>query len=146
MNTDYTNLSAYPVKSDTKCIKTVFVAGRGDYGNWRSTIKRLLTDNVVIAESSGRGLVNAQHDAFEKEHADAIVFVITPSALSTFDLANAVNESNKRPEKTIVCFLSAGNEWMHDPRRYAELSEIRAILESNGARCLNSLSELADII
>jgi len=146
VNTDYTNLAAYPVKSDTKVTRNVFIAGRGDYGNWRSEIKRLLGDNVITAESSGRGLVNAQHDAFEKEHADAIVFVITPSALSTFDLANAVNESNKRPEKTIVCFLSAGNEWMHDPRRYAELSEVRAILESNGARCLNGLAEITELI
>lgn len=146
MNTDHNSMTANPLNSALNIARRVFIAGRGDYGNWRSDIKRLLGEAVDTIESAGRGMINAQRDAFEKEHADSIVFVITPSALSTFDLANAVNESNKRPEKTIVCFLSAGSEWMHDPRRYAELAEIRAILEANGATCVNSLTEIAEKI
>ena len=43
----------------------------------------------------------------ERESADIVLYVITPLMMGVYSIAEVIDDSNKRPEKTVFCFLTS---------------------------------------
>lgn len=124
----------------------VFLGGTINGSDWRDElIFKLEIDyfNPVVEvwdeEAQSR-------EAFEKESADFLLFVITPLMDGVFSIAEAVDASNKTPERTLFCVLDSdeGKEWSGFQRQSLEAT--KRLIKSNGAHVFGNLDEIADFL
>lgn len=76
----------------------------------------------------------------QRETCDYVLYVLT-RVYSVYSIAEAVDDSNKRPEKTILCIFSESDH----PLEYQEakhLNEIGKMVERNGGKYFTSLKEV----
>lgn len=75
----------------------------------------------------------------EREYADYVLYVITSGMKGVYPIAEIIDDSNKRPEKTIVCVLFDGiNSQMS-----RSLKAVLNLAMSNGATICSNLEEVA---
>jgi hypothetical protein len=67
------------------------------------------------------------------------LYVISKEISGYFSIAEAVDSSNKKPEKTIFVYLKEG----FNDSQIKSLNEIKKVIEENGAYTANSLNEIA---
>ena len=83
----------------------VFLGGTCNESIWRQNlIKMLKIDyfNPVVDDWNEEAY---QRELFERNNCDFVLYVITPKMMGVYPIAEAVDDSNKRPEKTIYCVL-----------------------------------------
>ena len=85
-----------------------------------------------------------------KENCDISLFVITPYMEGIYSIAEAVEESNKRPERTIFVILD-NIKYNNEIRTFTEhmrnsLTVTGELIERNGGQFFNSLEELINYI
>lgn len=83
----------------------VFLGGTCNESNWRAHLMGLLTIdhfNPVIPIWDKNAL---EREEQEKRDCEFLLFVITPLMNGVFSIAEAVESSNKCPEKTLFCIL-----------------------------------------
>lgn len=75
-----------------------------------------------------------------------LLYVLTPISKSLYSIAEVVDDSNKRPNRTVFCFLDeeAGN--VYTPHEIKALNAVGKMIEANGAKWLKTLDEVADYI
>jgi hypothetical protein len=85
----------------------------------------------------------------ERENCDYCLYVITPEMEGFYSIAEVVDDSNKRPEKTIFCVLNKENPSFN----IKQLRSFRAIekmvssnASSSGGRVFSSLKEIAEFL
>ena len=87
-----------------------------------------------------------------KENCDISLFVITPYLQGIYSIAEAVEESNKRPERTVFVILEKViNNNEKEIRTFTEhmlhsLQVTGELIERNGGQFFTSLEELIDYI
>lgn len=70
------------------------------------------------------------------------MYVITSGLKGVYSIAEIIDDSNKRPEKTVVCILKDG----FDGQMSRSLDAVLKLAESNGAKVCNSLEDIADTL
>ena len=51
-----------------------------------------------------------QEEIKERKNSDYVLYVITPKMSGVYSIAEVVDDSNKRPEKTLFCVLNIDDE------------------------------------
>ena len=128
----------------------VFLGGTCADSTWREElIPQLTMDyfNPVVDDWNEE----AQELELEKrETCDFILYVITPLMEGVYSIAEVVDDSNKRPNKTIFCVLEkdydvkGGVNWTKAQRK--SLASVERMVEENGALVLEDLGEIADVL
>lgn len=84
----------------------------------------------------------------KRETCDYILYVITPLMEGAYAVAEVVDDSNKRPNKTIFCVLNSDgdgdDEWTKHQKK--SLDKVKEMVENNGALVLEDLGEIADVL
>jgi len=92
-------------------------------------------------------------EAYEKElekreTCDYVLYVISPLMIGTYSIAEVVDDSNKRPGKTIICVLEYDGEddvdWGRAQRK--SLVAVEKMVAKNGALVLEDINEVADVL
>lgn len=81
-------------------------------------------------------------EVYERETSDFVVYVITSGLKGVYSIAEIIDDSNKRPAKTIVCILKDG----FDTQMKRSLDAVLKLAESNGVKICNSLKDIADTL
>ena len=76
----------------------------------------------------------------ERERVDFVLYVITKEMTGAYSIAEVVDDSNKRPEKTIFCVLEEG----FSEGQLRSLNAVAEIVKRNGAKVFVSLKDVAD--
>ena len=84
----------------------------------------------------------------ERESARILVYVITPYMTGVYSIAEVVNDSIKRPEKTILCVLETdvnkdGYIKTFDDGALRSLNAVKEMVKNDGAKVFNSLVGIA---
>ena len=99
----------------------------------------------------------------QREECDTCLYVITPRMAGVYSIAEAVDDSNKRPDKTVFCFLEVDdtrdvtvrekndaenkettNDCRFDQRQVASLNAVGQMIEANGGAWIRGgLKDLA---
>lgn len=79
----------------------------------------------------------------QKELCDFCLYVITDDMEGFYSIAEAVEDSNKRPGKTIFCVLNKEN---FSETQRKSFKAIENLIAKNGAIVLYSLQEIADYV
>jgi hypothetical protein len=81
----------------------------------------------------------------ERENCSFCLYVLTPEMTGVYSVAEVVDDSNKRPEKTILAVIGAkGCEWTK--HQIKSLESVAKMVEGNGGKSFSELKEVADYI
>jgi len=90
----------------------------------------------------------------KRETCDYVLYVISPLMEGVYSVAEVVDDSNKRPNKTILCVIDMdGNYggknllctgWSKHQKK--SLDAVEKMVEKNGALVLEDLGEVADVL
>ena len=120
----------------------VFLGGTINGSLWRDeVIGKITMDyfNPVVDEWSEQDVLNEER---EKEICDWLLFVITPLMAGVYSIAEAVDASNKCPEKTIFCVLDedGGSTWSEC--QVKSLNQVKKMIRGNGAVVVDDLDDV----
>ena len=127
-------------------MKKVFLGGACSGSNWREEFKPLLTidyfdpvvDNCVeVAQAEG---------IHQRENCDCILYCLTPKMHGVYSVAELIDDSHRRPEKTVVCILREDEGEMFDGRQYASILQVAKLAKTNGARIFHGLPDAASYL
>ncbi|MBL1322217.1 MAG: hypothetical protein COA63_014340 [Methylophaga sp.] len=123
----------------------VFLGGTCNNSTWRlELISMLQIDyfNPVVKDWTPECM---EEELLQREECEICLYVITPDMIGTYSIAEVVDDSNKRPNKTVFFFTTQGN----DSNTFTEgqiksLEQVGKMVEGNGAKWVRgSLAELA---
>jgi len=79
----------------------------------------------------------------QRESCDYCLYTITPRMTGVYAIAEAVDDSNKRPERTVFCILERDGDLAFTARQMRSLRAVAAMVERNGGRAFDSLEACA---
>jgi len=127
----------------------VFLGGTCNGSQWRERLIPLLQIsyfNPVVEEWNEE---SQQRELEEREACDYCLYVITPKMTGVYSIAEAVDDSNKRPQKTVFAFISDdedGTILNFNEHQIKSLKSVSRMIISNGGRSFESLSEVANFL
>ena len=136
-------------KDDTRL--TVFLGGTCGTSTWRSQLIPMLDSEKVSYFNPqlgpGEWCKEAQEiEDFHRETDDIRVYVITPEGEGFYSFVEAIDDSNKRPDRTVVCILMEQGEKTFEKHIKKCAEKTKQLIAENGAIVLESLEEVANYL
>ena len=132
----------------------IFLGGTTKGYDWRKVLDDRF-DYIKFVELFNPIVEEWDEKAREKENkykevSDINVYVLTPYMEGCYSIAEVVDDSNKRPEKTVFVYLSEIKS-EKEIRRFTKemlhsLEAVAELVKSNGGKCFTSMDELIDYI
>ena len=63
-----------------------------------------------------------------------------------YSIAEVVDDSNKRPEKTLFCFITNDENKMFNVHQIKSLNAVKDLVEKNGAKVFNHYKDVAEFL
>lgn len=138
--------------------KKVFLGGWGtcNESQWRDTLIPLLEIdyfNPVVEDWTEDCMAEERR---QRKECDFCLYVITPLMTGVYSIAEVIDDSNKRPDKTIFCFVNtdfvdAINEYgvlrkTFDYGQIKSLDQVGKMVERNGGKYFRSLIDVANYL
>lgn len=126
----------------------IFLGGTCNESLWREQFASLLDSRIdyfdpVVADWNEE----AQKREIEKRQTcDFVLYVITPRMTGVYAIAEVVDNSNKRPRKTLFCYLPTDGEESFDAGQLKSLGAVAKMVERNGARVFGDLAQVAEYV
>lgn len=124
----------------------VFLGGTCNNSKWREDLIPLLSIdyfNPVVKDWNEEAY---KQELFEREHCDYCLYVITPKMTGVYSIAEVVDDSNKRPNKTLFCVLSEDEESIFNKDQLKSLISVGKMVTNNGGKVFSDLNEIAKFI
>ena len=131
----------------------VFLGGTTAKGtSWREDlIKNLEVDyfNPIVDDWNDEAY---KRELRKRNTCDYVLYVISPLMIGVYSIAEAIDDSNKRPEKTLFCVVDSDG----DIKKYSEikwnkdqsksLDAVAKLVKKNGGKVFDKLNEVADYL
>ena len=128
-------------------MKKVFLGGTCNESDWRDKLINLLTIdyfNPVVEDWTEECMAE---ELKQRAACDFCLYVITPKMSGVYSIAKVVDDSNKRPEKTIFCFINIDDcVYQFDDGQIRSLNSVGKMVANNNGTWLKSLEEVADYL
>lgn len=127
-------------------MKKVFLGGTCNDSDWRDMlIPALRIDyfNPVVPDWTEECY---QRELREREECDYCLYVITPKMTGVYSIAEVIDDSNKRPEKTVFAFLIEDDGITFDVGQIRSLDRVGRMVVSNGGNYCKCLLQVADLL
>lgn len=124
----------------------VFLGGTCASSTWREELQRKLdserieTFNPVVLNWTPE--CQAEED-FHRETDDICLYVITPEGEGFYSFVEVTDDSNKRPESTVLCILIEANGKKFEGHMLKCALKTAKLIAKNGVYVTTSLDELA---
>lgn len=123
--------------------KKVFLGGTCNDSSWRDELIELLEIDYFNPVVDTWGKEAQKKELEQREECDYCLYVITPETTGVYSIALAVDDSNKRPEKALFCFLLEYADKSFDVGQIKSLEQTARMIKMNGGTCFCSLKEIA---
>jgi len=125
----------------------VFLGGTCNGSQWREDLKPLLEtfyfDPVVKDWNEEAQKLEIQ----KRSTCDIVLYVLTPKMTGFYSVAEVTDDSNKRPDKTVLVILdSDSNDEEFNRHQTKSLEALKSLVSKNGAKVCESLQEAAEFI
>lgn len=116
-------------------MKKVFLGGTTNDTNWRDSLEiELARNNIdyfnpVVKDWNDEAY---KQELLERENCDFVLYVITPKMIGVYSIAEVIDDSNKRPEKTIFAFLKKDEELEFNEAQVKSLNAVAKMVVKNG--------------
>lgn len=117
----------------------VFLGGTCNNSTWRDElIPQLKIDyfNPVVDDWTQECM---EEELRQREECDICLYVITPKMTGLYSIAEVVDDSNKRSEKTVLCALSHDGDKVFSFGHWISLMSVLKMGSKNGGETFLSL-------
>ena len=117
----------------------VFLGGTWNDSTWRDDlIPNLKIDyfNPIVKDWNDECY---QEELRQRELCDYCLYIITPKMTGLYSIAEVVDDSNKRPKKTIFHFMKEDGDSVFDEGQIKSLARIGLMIRNNGGYYFDSL-------
>ena len=127
----------------------VFLGGTCNNSNWRRIMEDLLEEfgieyfNPVVEDWSEEDYKN---ELLERENCDFCLYTITPKMAGVYSIAEVVDDSNKRPDKTVFVVLDTDDKDEFSKAQLKSLGAVSKMVYDNGGKVFVSLWSAAQYI
>lgn len=132
-------------------MKTVFLGGTCNGSKWRNLLIPLLKINYFDPVVPNWTSECQEREIKAREDSDYVLYIITPKMTGVYSIAEVVDDSNKRPNKTVFCFLDSdldenGTNVFFSAHQLKSLLQVEKMVSKNGARVFDTLEEVAEYL
>ena len=127
-------------------MKKVFLGGTCNGSKWRDLlIPKLNIDyfNPVVEDWDEEA---QKKEVYEREHCDYVLYVITPKMKGVYSIAEVVEDSIKRPQKTLFFYLEVDQKQEFDQHQLKSLKQVANMVKNNGAKVFENSKELINFL
>ena len=122
----------------------VFLGGTCNKSTWRDKfIPMLKTINYFNPVVEDWTTECQAEEIKQKKECDFCLYVITPKMEGVYSIAEVVDDSNKRPEKTVLCILDEDNGKKFNEHQMKSLSKVEDMVQDNGGIIMPNLERTA---
>lgn len=130
----------------------VFLGGTCNESMWREFVKARLECEYFDPVVDDWDEEAQKRERYEREHCDYVLYTITPRMKGVYSIAEVVDDSNKRPEKTILCIVDtdtnpSGNGTINfDKAQMKSLEQVGEMVIRNGGKVFYNLGSVATFL
>ena len=130
----------------------VFLGGTCEGFDWRKELIEMLDSERVDAFNPVVDDWNEEaqkKELEEREISDFVLYTITPDLKGCYSIAEVVDDSNKRPDKTVFLVLEEINDYERKeavkfgPKMLNSLHAVKDMITRNGGHVFDSIQEVA---
>lgn len=129
-----------------KEIKEIYLGGTGNNSNWREILKPLLKKEWFDPQVEDWTPECQEEEIYQRNNCKYCLYVITPKMTGCYSIAEVVDDSNKRPDKTIFCYLKEDDGAIFEKNMIKSLEATSKLVSSNGAKVYPSLEEVVKFL
>ena len=121
----------------------VFLGGTCNNSTWRDRLITMLDIeyfNPVVADWTP---ACQEEEIRQREICDICLYVITPRMHGVYSVAEVVDDSNKRPTKTVFVRLRSDGDEKFDKGQWRSLGAVTQMVEENGGVVFDDLKSAA---
>lgn len=121
----------------------VFLGGTCNGSKWRETLIPLLNCNYynpVVPDWTPECM---EEELLQRRVCDYNLYVLTPYMTGVFSVAEVIDDSNKRPYKTILCVLEEDGRAIWSEHQFKSMSQVCRMASENGVIVFNTLGAVA---
>lgn len=124
----------------------VFLGGTVNGSKWREYVMPRLHINYFDPVVEQWNDSAYEKELLERENCDYCLYVLTPMMKGVYSVAELVDDSNKRPQKTLFCFLKKDGEQEFDEFQMRSMYAVAKMILSNGAKHFDNLDEVISFL
>ena len=134
------------IKAKSSKKKRCFLGGTCNESTWRDKlIEKLDIDyfNPVVEDWTEECMAE---EIKQRKTCDFCLYVLTPKMTGVYSIAEVVDDSNKRPEKTVFCFLEKDGDDKFTKEQTKSMKQVSKMVEENGATVCKNLNDVAEYL
>ena len=120
----------------------VFLGGTVAGSTWREYMMPKLEIEYFNPVVDNWTEEDQKRELYEREHCDFCLYVISPKMMGWFSIAEIIDDSYKKNDRTIYCYLPKDEDQEFNEVQLAELERIGKLATANGAIWKHSLEEV----
>ena len=127
-------------------MKKVFLGGTCNESTWRNELIEDLKINYfnpVVEDWTPECMME---EIRQRETCDFVLYTITPKMTGVYSIAEVIDDSNKRPEKTLLCILDEDNKKLFTNGQWKSLQQVGEMVRRNGGKTFVSLYSVAEYL
>lgn len=126
----------------------MFLGGTCAESTWRKRLIDKLDDSVdyfdpVVDNWTPECM---EEEIKQRKTCDYVLYVITPKMEGAYSIAEVIDDSNKRPEKTLFAFLKKDDGEEFSKAQNKSLDQVKEMVEENGGEVFDSLEDIAKFL
>jgi Nucleoside 2-deoxyribosyltransferase like len=122
--------------------KKVFLGGTCGNSTWREELIPQLKINYFNPVVENWTPECQEEELRQREECDYCLYVITSQMSGVYSIAEVVDDSNKRPNRTLFCFIEDGFE----DHQIKSLAQASKMVKENGAKTFSNLKDVANYL
>ena len=127
---------------DQSFMPKVFLGGTYNNSTWRGELiptLKIESYNPVVDDWTPEC---QEEEIRQREVCDYCLYTITPEMKGVYSIAEAVEDSVRRPHKTILCVLEEANGKRFDESEMKSLKQVGAMVKANGGSVFYNLEDV----
>jgi len=126
--------------------KKVFLGGTCNNSTWREKIIDGITIDYFNPIVDNWTEECQKEELKQREICDYLLYVITPKMKGVYSIAEVVDDSNKKPNRTIFCFLEEDDNDVFDEQQIMSLNAVGKLVERNGSKYFRSIEDVINYL
>ena len=122
-------------------MKKVFLGGTCNESTWRDRIIPMLTINYFNPVVDDWTEDCMEREIQERKTCNFCLYTITPKMIGVYSIAEVVDDSNKRPDRTVLVLLETDDSLVFNKSEWKSLLSVARMVKYNGGQVFYNLEE-----
>lgn len=124
----------------------VFLGGTVNGSRWRDYMMPRLEVEYYDPVVKDWNEEAQKREIHERQTCDFVLYVLTPRMEGYYSIAEVTDDSYKRPDRTLFCYLTEDDDFKFSPTQIRHLERLKNKVTENGALVLPSLDAVIDFL